>query len=86
MLKPRAVSNQLEMEYQARMSAFVRQNHPCKRDCPDRCGTCKLTCEKLKAYELKRNEFRWELLSDINGQRSIEKTISSAKRRNTERT
>ena len=28
-----------------------RAKSPCVRDCPDRSATCKLSCEKLKAYE-----------------------------------
>lgn len=28
-----------------------RTKSPCVRDCPDRSATCKLSCEKLKAYE-----------------------------------
>lgn len=29
-------------------------DHPCKKDCPDRNGTCKKTCEKLKEYTKKK--------------------------------
>lgn len=30
------------------------RDHPCTKDCPDRNGTCKMTCEKLKAYTEKK--------------------------------
>ena len=33
---------------------MMLRDHPCQKDCPDRSGTCKKTCEKLKAYTEKK--------------------------------
>lgn len=79
------MSNQLEMEYQARMTAFVKKNHPCFSKCPDRCGTCKLTCEKLKEYEAKRSDFIHSEIVHKETQRSLNEIHELAKLKNTER-
>lgn len=41
---------------------------PCKKDCPDRSGTCRFTCERHKAWE---KQHRAEL-EEKNRQKAIE--------------
>lgn len=36
----------------------MRNDHPCKQDCPRRTGTCRATCPDLASYEAARAEAR----------------------------
>ena len=36
----------------------MRNDHPCKQDCPRRNGTCRATCPDLAVYEAARADAR----------------------------
>ncbi len=64
---------------------MIDKNHPCKKDCPRRSGTCKATCQGLADYlaakrdaiEAREAERRREnLIADY-----VSETISATRRK-----
>lgn len=86
MRRQRTLSNQSEMVYQARCKAFMIEHHPCKRDCPDRNATCKLSCEKLKAFDVEFAKFKTQAFTEKQKVQRLDTHAATAARINTERT
>lgn len=81
----RSMSNQLEMIQQKQLKAFFLKNNPCTPNCNDRRCACQTECEKYKEYQVRREEFRKEIIKAINNERALNDFEEKSKLKNTER-
>ena len=60
----------------------VKMNQPCKKDCPDRSATCRLSCEKWIQYESERTKEYDRRLEAFNAKnKAYEEYSKQSKRR-----
>lgn len=55
--------------------------NPCQPDCPQRSGTCRLTCDTVKAFYESRREGNEQRAKERNNKRMLDDYVSDAIRR-----
>lgn len=56
----------------------MRNDHPCKKDCPRRTGTCRAMCPDLAAYNAARAEAHAEREAERKRENMIADYVSDA--------
>lgn len=59
-----------------------KPKHPCKKDCPERTGECKITCKRWQKYEQEKQAYLNEQNVEWQHRLDIEEHVSDAVRKN----